>query len=66
MDAEGSYQTREGKTVKVNGARELATLLAGREETHSAFAEQLLHHLAAIAKPVARFLSVELVDAGFW
>ena len=46
VDARGSYQTRDGKTVKVIGARELGTFLASRPETHSAFAEQLFHHLA--------------------
>jgi hypothetical protein len=45
IDATGSYQTRAGKTVRVNGARELAAFLAGSPEAHAAFAEQLFHHL---------------------
>jgi hypothetical protein len=46
IDASGSYQGRDGKTVRVNGARELATFLASSPEAHAAFAEQLFHHLA--------------------
>jgi hypothetical protein len=46
VEAFGSYQTREGKTVKVSGARELAEFVAGSPEAHSAFVEQLFHHLA--------------------
>jgi cytochrome c553 len=45
IDASGSYQTRGGKKVVVNGARNLAELLAGSEEVQEAFAEQLFHHL---------------------
>lgn len=46
IDASGSYQTRDGKTVRVNGARELAAFLAASPEVHTAFAEQLFHSLA--------------------
>ena len=46
IDATGTYQTRNGQTVKFDGARELATFLAGSEEVQTAFAEQLFRHLA--------------------
>src|SRR5262249_58033873 len=45
VDATGSYHTRTGKTVHVPGARELAVFLADSPEAHSAFVEQLFHHL---------------------
>ena len=45
IDATGSYRTSGGKEIKVNGARELAAFLADSEEAHSAFVEQLFHHL---------------------
>jgi hypothetical protein len=45
IDAAGTYQTRDGKTVQLTGARELATFLAGSPEVHAAFTEQLFHHL---------------------
>src|SRR5262249_858246 len=41
----GRYRTREGKTVNVNGARELAAFLAGSEEAQEAFVEQMFHFL---------------------
>src|SRR5262249_34583865 len=45
IDATGWYQTRQGKTVKVSGARELAAFLADSPEAQAAFVEQLFHHL---------------------
>src|SRR5205085_7324134 len=45
IDASGNYQTRDGKTVRVEGARALAAFLAGSPEAHAAFVEQLFHHL---------------------
>jgi hypothetical protein len=53
IDATGSYQTRAGKTVQVHGARELATFLAGSQEAHAAFVEQLFHHL--VQQPVRAY-----------
>jgi cytochrome c553 len=41
----GGYQTRSGKVVKFAGVRDMATFLAGSEETHDAFVEQLFHYL---------------------
>jgi hypothetical protein len=46
IDAGGSYRGRDGKAVKVHGARELGAFLAGSPEAHEAFTEQLFHHLA--------------------
>jgi mono/diheme cytochrome c family protein len=45
IDATGAYTTRRGRTVQVNGARELAAFLAESQEAHAAFVEQMFHHL---------------------
>jgi hypothetical protein len=49
----GGYQARDGKAVKVTGARELAAFLSASPEVHAAFAEQLFHHL--IQQPVRAY-----------
>ena len=46
IDSAGHYHTRTGETVALNNVRELADFLAGSEETHAAFVEQLFQHLA--------------------
>src|SRR5262249_51873376 len=53
IDATGFYQARNGKTVRVQGVRELATFLAQSPETHAAFVEQLFHHL--VQQPVQAY-----------
>ncbi|OWK39123.1 DUF1592 domain-containing protein [Fimbriiglobus ruber] len=53
VDASGSYQTRNGQTTAFTGARDLAKFLAGNEEVHAAFAEQLFHHL--VQQPVRAY-----------
>lgn len=53
IDATGEYLTRGGKTAKVTGARQLAEFLAGSEEAHEAFVEQMFHHL--IQQPVRAY-----------
>ena len=53
IDATGAYQTREGDTVSFTGARELAEFLAGSEETHDAFVEQLFHYM--VKQPIRAF-----------
>jgi cytochrome c553 len=53
IDASGSYQTRTGETVNFRGARELATFLAGCDETQDAFVEQLFHHL--VKQPIRAY-----------
>jgi hypothetical protein len=53
IDATGSYQTRSGETVTFDGARDLAAFLAGSEETHDAFVEQLFHQL--VKQPVLAY-----------
>jgi mono/diheme cytochrome c family protein len=53
IDATGFYQTRAGKVEKFAGVRELAAFLAGSEETHEAFAEQLFHYL--VKQPVRAY-----------
>ena len=60
IDATGSYETRKGETVKFTGARELAKFLAGSEEVHSAFAEQLFQHL--VKQPVRAYGPRQLAD----
>jgi hypothetical protein len=60
IDATGTYQTRSGETVTFTGARSLATYLAGSEETHSAFVQQLFHYL--VKQPVSAFGSQELTE----
>jgi cytochrome c553 len=53
IDATGSYQTRRGETVRFQGTRDLAQFLAGSEEVHEAFVEQLFHHL--VRQPVRAY-----------
>jgi cytochrome c553 len=53
VDAAGAYGTRDGKVVKVNGARELAAFLANSPEAQEAFVEQLFHHL--VQQPVRAY-----------
>jgi hypothetical protein len=60
IDATGTYQTRTGESVTFTGARSLATYLAGSEETHSAFVQQLFHYL--VKQPVHAFGSQELSE----
>ncbi|MCX7702024.1 MAG: DUF1588 domain-containing protein, partial [Gemmataceae bacterium] len=45
VNAQGSYLTRDGREVTVNGARQLAEFLAASHEAHQAFVEQLFHQL---------------------
>jgi hypothetical protein len=53
VDSTGFYQTRAGKLVKMNGARELATFLADSPEAHAAFVEQMFHHL--VQQPIRAY-----------
>ncbi|WP_145238509.1 DUF1592 domain-containing protein [Urbifossiella limnaea] len=46
VDSSGSYHTRAGADVTFAGPGELARFLATSPEVHTAFAEQLFHHLA--------------------
>jgi hypothetical protein len=60
IDATGSYQTRTGEVRTFHGVRELAQFLAGSEETHTAFVEQLFHHL--VKQPVRAYGPKKLDD----
>jgi hypothetical protein len=60
IDASGTYQTRTGEAVTFTGARSLASFLAGSEETHSAFVQQLFHYL--IKQPVHAFGAQKLAE----
>jgi hypothetical protein len=53
VNALGSYLTRAGRTVTLKNARELAEFLAGSDEAHAAFIEQLFHHL--VQQPVRAY-----------
>jgi len=53
VDASGYYKARNGSTVRFTGAGDLARYLANNEETQSAFAEKLFHHL--VKQPVLAF-----------
>lgn len=46
VDASGMYHDRTGRDLTFRGPAELATYLATSPEVHTAFAEQLFHHLA--------------------
>jgi mono/diheme cytochrome c family protein len=50
VDLTGEYLTRTGEKKTFNGAVELAKFLADSPEAHTAFTEQLFHHL--IQQPV--------------
>ncbi len=60
IDDTGGYRTRTGRPVTIEGARELAQFLADSEETHTAFAEQLFHHL--VQQPVRAYGPTTLDD----
>jgi cytochrome c553 len=53
INATGSYLTRSGEVVKFAGVRDLATFLAGSDEVHDAFVEQLFHNL--VKQPIRAF-----------
>jgi hypothetical protein len=50
VDASGGYLSRDGRTVRLNGARDLARFLAESPEAHEAFIERLFHHV--VKQPV--------------
>jgi hypothetical protein len=60
IDATGFYQTRTGETATFTGARALAEFLAGSDETHDAFVEQLFHHL--VKQPIRAYGAHALAD----
>jgi hypothetical protein len=60
IDATGTYETPSGELLPYSGARELAALLADSEETHTAFVEQMFHHL--VKQPVRAFGPRTLAD----
>jgi hypothetical protein len=53
IDASGTYETSTGDRVQFAGARDLAKVLAGSDETHRAFVEQLFHYL--VKQPTRAF-----------
>ncbi len=70
IDASGTYEPPDGEPKAYVGARALGALLAGSEETHSAFVEQMFHHL--VKQPIRAFgprehatLRRSFAEAGF-
>lgn len=53
IDATGTYFTRSGQEVKFGGVRDLAEFLAGSQETHQAFVEQLFHY--TVKQPIQAY-----------
>lgn len=60
VDATGSYRTRSGKLIEVRGARALAEYLVQSDEAHTAFVEQMFHHL--IQQPVRAYGAETLAE----
>ncbi len=54
IDASGMYDPPSGEITRYNGARQLAETLAASEEAHTAFVEQLFHHIDPAADPGLR------------
>ncbi len=65
IDASGFYKTISGEVVHFDGARELAEFLAGSDEAHSCFVEQLFHNL--VKQPVNAYgpRQLENLEAAF-
>jgi hypothetical protein len=53
IDSTGSYRTRKGEALKFAGVRDLATFLAGSDEVHEAFVEQLFHYF--VKQPIRAY-----------
>jgi len=53
VDATGTYVTRTGQRKTFADIRDLATFLAGTNETHAAFVDQLFHNL--IKQPIRAY-----------
>ncbi len=60
VDSTGGYQTRDGERVPFDGARQMAEFIAESEEAHTAFTEQLFHHL--VQQPVRAYGSETLAE----
>jgi Protein of unknown function (DUF1592)/Protein of unknown function (DUF1588)/PA14 domain/Protein of unknown function (DUF1595)/Cytochrome C oxidase, cbb3-type, subunit III len=53
IDASGMYEPPSGEVSRYEGARQLAETLSASEEVHTAFVEQLFHHM--IQQPIRAF-----------
>jgi hypothetical protein len=60
INVSGCYRTREGREVQFAGPRELAEFLAGSDEVHQAFLEQLFRYL--VKQPVQAYGPQTLTD----
>jgi hypothetical protein len=53
IDASGMYEPPSGEVTRYEGARKLAETLAASDEAHTAFVEQLFHHM--VQQPIRAF-----------
>lgn len=53
IDVRGQYETRAGSIAEFSGARQLASFLAGSDEVHAAFTQQLFQHF--VKQPVRAY-----------
>lgn len=53
IDSAGGYLTRTGEQKQFTSARDLATFLTSSEETHTALATQMFHHL--VKQPIRAY-----------
>jgi len=53
IDPKSDFLTGEGKTIKLAGARDVATFAANSKMSHQAFIRQLFHH--TVKQPVAAY-----------
>jgi hypothetical protein len=60
VDDSATYQDRSGTRIDLHGPRDLAEYLAGSGDSHTAFVEQLFHHL--VQQPVQAY-GPETLDA---
>ncbi len=65
VDASSVYTTLTGKTVPLNGARDMAEFAAGSPDAQRGFVEQLFHHV--VKQPAAAYgpLTLEQLRASF-
>jgi mono/diheme cytochrome c family protein len=70
IDPTGTYTTRQGKDVTINGPRDLANFLAASEDSQQAFVESAFEYF--VKQPVAAFgvdtidrLTTEFRESGF-
>jgi hypothetical protein len=53
VNAASNYETEDGETIRIQGARDIAEFAAQSEDAHRAFITHLFHHL--IKQPAAAY-----------